>query len=922
MKKAIFDWKEYAKISRMAACEGTVLLRNEENALPLEKNAKVSLFGRIQMDYYKGGMGSGGMVNTPYIIGIPEGLKAAGIQINDELVNIYEEWAKENPFDNGAGWATEPLSQVEMPLTEEIVKTAAGKTETAIIIIGRSAGEDKDSAPGKGAYLLRDEEDMMLSYVCKNFKKTIVLLNVGIVMDMSWVAKYKPQAVLYVWQGGCEGGNAVADILTGKVNPSGRMADTLATSLNDYPSTPNFGDKEKNYYVEDVFVGYRYFESVAKDKVIYPFGYGISYTTFEQKITSFSTDEKEIKVSVEVKNTGNVAGKDCVQLYYNPAAGKLAKPVRNLIRFGKTKELNPNEVQTLQFVFSIDEMSSYDDGGYTGNKSCYVLEPGKYEIFAGINVRDAEFAGDVTIPELIVTQKLEEALSPVEEFERMEIRDGRIEYKKVPVRTYDVLDRIKSDRPADRSCVGDKGYKLADVYNKKVSMEDFLDQLSDIDLICMSRGEGMCSPKVTAGIAGSYGGVTKTLNETFGIPIGGVSDGPSGIRMDDGSAAFLIPIGTALACTFNTELITELFEYLGLELLHNKIDSLLGPGMNMHRNPLNGRNFEYFSEDPYLSGTMAVAELKGMHKYGTTGTIKHFACNDQETSRHYANSVVSERAIREIYLKPFEMAVKQGGVFLIMTTYGPVNGTWTAGDYDLNTTILRKEWGYDGLVMTDWWAKVSDETGLSSKENTAPMIRAQNDVYMVYEDAERNTNMDNAEEGLKNGFITRGELLRNAANICRVVMKSAVMKRTLGIEEYEIEEKNKPESKFEKEIFMGRTELEIGKPCLLNLEGMSTDGGTNVQFPIKLAERGRHMMSIKMKSSLGEVAQMNLTVSINKTIMGVINMNGTNDEWIVKEIPFQLHSAQESYFDFYFGQSGMDIGEIKIERIGDMLKEY
>ena len=921
MEKIKFNWKEYANCSRKASAEGMVLLKNDDKTLPLKKEDKISIFGRIQLDYYKGGMGSGGLVNVPYTIGIPEGLRAAGYKLNEELEDIYKEWVKDHPFDKGCGWATEPLSQEEMVLTEDIVEKAAKETEVAVIIIGRCAGEDKDSKPGKGAYLLRDEEETMLDLVCKSFKKTVVLLNVGGIMDMSWVDKYNPQAVLYVWQGGCEGGNAVADVVSGKVNPSGRMSDTLAVSLDSYPSTANYGNLEKNYYKEDIFVGYRYFESVAKDKVLYPFGFGLSYTDFSQELVSFDATAEKINVEIKVTNIGDVSGKESVQIYYSPASGKLSKPVINLIRYKKTTELNPGESEVLAFEFNVSEMSSYDDAGYTGEKSCFVLEPGKYEVLFGKNIRDTKAAGEINIDKLIVTEKLYEALSPIEEFERMVIRNGEIAYEKVPTRSYDLIDRINRKRPENREYTGDKGYKLVDVYDNKISMAEFVDQLSDNDLICASRGEGMCSVKVTPGIAGSFGGVTENLNKQFGIPIAGVADGPAGIRMDNGTTAFLLPIGTALACTFDEEIVTKLFEHLGIELLYNKIDSLLGPGINMHRNPLNGRNFEYFSEDPYLSGSMAVAELKGMHKYGVTGTIKHFVGNDQEAARHNANAIISERALREIYLKPFEMAVKQGDAYLIMSTYGPLNNIWTAGNFDLNTSVLRDQWGYKGMVMTDWWAKVNDERGGEiNVQNTAPMIRAQNDVCMVCNSAETNSAGDTAEEGFKTGFITRGDLLRNAGNIFGAVIKSAVMKRFLGREDFEIEEINKPKSQYEKQIVMNRTVGKIGEPFSLDLDGISTEAGTNVQFPVKICEAGLYEITIKVRSDLGDLAQMNLTVSMNKTVLGVVNITGTKNEWIERKVSFMYPSAQECYFDFYFGQSGMDIGEITFNKTKDFIR--
>src|SRR5699024_7636431 len=276
------------------------------------------------------------------------------------------------------------------------------------------------------------------------------------------------------------------------------------------------------------------------------------------------------------------------------------------------------------------------------------------------------------------------------------------------------------------------------------------------DLFHIVRGEGMSSPKVTPGIAGAFGGITEELKQ-LGILVAGCADGPSGIRMDSGTSAFSIPNGTALSCSFNEELSRELFEFMGLELRKNRIDSLLGPGINIHRNPLNGRNFEYFSEDPLLTGKMTVAQLKGMAKYDVTGTIKHFSCNNQEHSRNYANAILSERALREIYLKGFEMAVKEGNASSIMTSYGPINGLWTASNYDLLTTILREEWGFDGIVMTDWWAKGNDEGETGSRKNISAMIRSQNDLYMVTRDAKLHAIDTNAAEELDMGKVTVGD---------------------------------------------------------------------------------------------------------------------------------------------------------------------
>ncbi|MDP4091184.1 MAG: glycoside hydrolase family 3 C-terminal domain-containing protein, partial [Bacillota bacterium] len=764
MLKVKLDMDKYAALARQASAEGCVLLRNENKALPIKKGEKVSVFGRIQFHYFKSGTGSGGLVNTRYVTGILDSLKMYDeISLNQELLEVYEGWIKDNPFEHGAGWAQEPWYQEEMPVSEELAEKAAKKSDIAVIILGRTAGEDRDNSATAGSYYLTETEEKMIAAVCGAFKRVAVVLNVGNIIDMRWVDTYKPQAVLYGWQGGMEGGNGVVDVLVGRVNPCGRLTDTIAYEIEDYPSMEGFGNKDALIYKEDIYVGYRYFETAAKDRVMYPFGYGLSYTEFETNIISFDAAKDDITVQVKVINIGSAEGKEVVQLYAGSPSGLLGKPARTLVAFAKTNVLMPGESQILTLSFSKRQLASYDDSGITGNKSCYVLEAGEYVIYSGSNVRSAASAGNFTVDNLQVTEELSEACAPVKAFKRLKAADdGTMTEEIVPLRTADLYERIAANRPEVLSYTGDKGIKLQDVYEKKVTLEEFVAQLSDEDLACLVRGEGMSSPRVTPGTASAFGGVSDSLCG-FGIPAGCCADGPSGIRMDCGTNAFSLPNGTALACSFNTELVGQLFEMVGQELYKNRVDTLLGPGMNIHRTPLNGRNFEYFSEDPLVTGKMAAAQLRAMSRYKVTGTIKHFACNNQEFHRHDVDSIVSERALREIYLKGFEIAVKEGGAYSIMTTYGSLNGLWTAGNYDLNTTILRREWGFDGIVMTDWWAKINDEGVQGTRENTTAMVRAQNDLYMVCGSPAENSNKDNTMKGLADGIITRGELQRNAA---------------------------------------------------------------------------------------------------------------------------------------------------------------
>jgi beta-glucosidase len=923
--KYVFDWKEYAGIARAMAAEGCVLLRNENAALPIRKNEKAAVFGRIQLDYYKSGTGSGGMVNAPYTVNIVEGLEAGGrVQLDAELLSKYRAWHAEHPFDKGVGWGNEPFSQKEMPVSDGEIAAAAERCDIALVIFGRSSGEDRDAEAVRGSWLLSEDEETLLAGVTRRFRRTAVLLNTGAVMDMSWVEKYRPQAVMYVWQGGQEGGNGVADVLTGVVSPSGRLADTIAADIADYPSTAFFGDPKVACYAEDIYVGYRYFETCAPQKVLYPFGFGLSYTCFEQKIVDFAASGKEIRVGVEVMNSGDRAGKEVVQVYYEPPQGKLSKPRRNLIRFGKTNLLAPGESQRLTFLFSVEEMASFDDTGATGNASCFVLEEGDYAVYAGSSVRDAVCAGSHHQAALKVTGRPGEACAPSKHFDRMKIvtdgrpgtADAKITWEPVPVRTADTAAAIAAQRPESAACTGDQGIRLADVKEETATMEKFLSQLTDGDLIDLSRGEGMCSPKVTAGVAAAFGGVTERLR-SFGIPVAACSDGPSGIRMDDGTMAFSGPCGTLIACSFNVVLTSQLYDYVGRELRKNRIDALLGPGVNIHRNPLNGRNFEYFSEDPYLAGTMAASEVLAMHRYGVSGTVKHFAGNNQEGGRRCLDSEISARALREIYLRVFEIAVKNGGADCIMTTYGALNGVQTAGSYDLLTTVLRKNWRYEGLVMTDWWADIADESasgGEPSRAQTTAMIRAQNDIYMVCADAASNANGDDSEEGLASGRITRGELMRNAANILSTVMRMPAMDFLSGMED-EIEERSRPAQNNGTEYPQPGASLEGRTETALEISGLHTEAGSADVYIVRIPQGGNYEADLEVSSQLGQLAQMTVSLYENNTVKDAATVNGTSGEHIHVRLKFDVFCSIDNYLKFYFSQDGLKIKSIVVYKM-------
>ena len=923
MSESVFNTQVYASVARKAQAEGIVMLENRDHALPLAAGSRIALFGRSQFRYYKSGTGSGGMVNTSYVTGVREAiLQREAYVLAPSLEKAYEEWLPDHPFDQGCGWGTEPWFQEEMIPSEELVRAAAEEAEAAVVIIGRTAGEDQDNKPEGGSYYLTEQEETMLGRVCAAFSRTIVLLNVGNIIDMKWVAKYRPAAVLYIWQGGQEGGNGVLDVLTGEVSPSGKLTDTIACNVSDYPSDPYFGDPDRDFYAEDIYVGYRYFETFAKEKVMYPFGYGLSYTEFEirgQGMQSISDDT--INFRARVVNTGNVPGKEVVQIYCEAPQGKLGKPARVLCAYRKTIKLDPGQYQDLRFKVPVRAMASYDDGGVTGYKSCWVLEEGNYVFHMGNSVRNTKECGSIMLSGTAPIEQLEEAMAPIRAFERMKPapvsgesgKESRYEvsFEPVPLRTVAPLKRRAQRMPAEIEYTGDRGYRLCDVGDGKVTMEEFLAQLSDEDLICLTRGEGMCSPKVTAGTAAAFGGVTDRLLG-FGIPLGCCSDGPSGIRMDCGAKAFSMPSGTCLACTWNHVLVKELYNWEGLELRKNRIDSLLGPGMNIHRHPLNGRNFEYFSEDPLITGKMAVMQLRGMRESMAAGTIKHFCANNQEYRRMKVDSVISERALREIYLRGFEIAVREGAATSVMTTYGSVNGAWTASQYDLLTTILRGQFGFGGIVMTDWWAAGSEENGPESIKQTSTMIRAQNDLYMVTFSSEKNANDDDTAQGLEEGRITRAELQRSAYNICRFLMDTPAYLRMYG---RETDLDRALEKVREEEDKNSGTDLSIhlGKSCEIPAEQIKTDMGSMNIIEVQIDERGTYLLEAEVRSELdNELAQIPMAVSIGSHAIETVSLSGAQKEW--KKVSIALPSVMSFtfYLKIFFAQGGMGIRSCRL----------
>ena len=924
MPELVLDWNKYREAAIMAAAEGIVMLRNEGEALPLKRGSRVALFGRMQTHYYKSGTGSGGMVNVSHVTDIREGLAdSPSITLDPELMDIYDKWDEENPTDEGLGWGQEAWSQVEMPVSSELAEKMASRNDAAVLIIARTAGEDRDNTAEKGSYYLSDSEEQMLSAVSAAFERTIVILNVGNIIDMSFVSKYDIKSVLYAWQGGMIGGSAVARVVTGEVNPSGCLTDTIAVSLSDYPSNDNFGNRDihEDLYEEDVFVGYRYFSTFAPSKVLYPFGFGLSYTEFDVKVTGFVFDGKDVKVTAVVENKGEVPGKKAVMLYASAPQGKLSKPSRVLIGFAKTEVIPAGGNEQVEITAPVRNFASYDDDGRAGLGTGFILDAGRYTFFIGGDVTTGNEAGTFDLDAPVLVEQLDNAMGPTQAFKRMTAVPSSTgngfakEYEDVPLMTESFLDSRLSHVPSEIAQTGDCGIKLSDVKSGKNTLEEFTAQLSDEDLCLIIRGEGMGSFKATIGTAAAFGGISKELKE-MGIPTLCCSDGPSGMRIDSGKKAFSLPNGTCLASTFNTAIVEELYTYLGIEMVSNKIDTLLGPGINIHRHPLNGRNFEYFSEDPVLTGLMACAQVRAFEKNGVTPTIKHLCGNNRETKRRESNSVISERALREIYLRPFEIAVKEGNARSIMTSYNRVNGIYSANNYDLNTIVLREQWGYTGIVMSDWWAFIGvtgGDTAEHSLTDHSVMARSQNDIYMVCSNVERKF-LDEADtyKELTEGDgsrITRAELQRNAKNILRFAMNTPAMDRLTG---------NAAEVTHIDDPFKG-DDVSVDPDMVYDLEDElvidrpeNTWADKDLVFGVTPQKQGFYEMEMIGCCELNSLAQVPMQMYISSIPFAVVTWNGTDgkDVSLKKEI---LFLTRNGVMRIHFSAPGVKLKKLIIK---------
>ena len=765
---------EHIALSRRAATEGMVLLKNDNKTLPLTGGEKLALFGKATIEYIKGGGGSGD-VHTPYIRNIYQGFSMkeseGKCEIYMPLIDFYTSYVKEKSkfiptqADIDATWdivnnmefcqkrddmtydTFDSMHVKEAEVPTELIEDASRFADTAIITISRFSAEGVDRRPQGGDYYLSDLEKSLVDRVCSLFKKVVIVINSGGPVDCEYFAtKDEVGAVLFSWQGGMEGGAAIADIICGDVNPSGKLVDTFAKSYDFYPSKEDFSRCfEYLDYSDDIYVGYRYFETIpgAAEQVRYPFGYGLSYTTFDITGRTCCESEGKIVAVATVTNTGDRAGKEVLQLYYSAPQGKLGKPSRELGGFIKTKLLNPGESQTVAITFPVNDMASFDDLGKI-SKSAYVLEKGDYKFFIGTSVRDTyELDFKYSVAEDTVTLQLTSLCKPFKLEKRM-LSDGTFEALPTGEESYFYGKVEPTGAEAPEETV------MFDKIGIDCTLDEFVAQFTLAELMDFVGG------KAPTGVAntGCFGGMAR-LN----IPPIPTADGPAGLRLnpETGIPTTAWPCATLIACSWDPDLAFLVGAGGGAEIRENNIGIWLAPALNIHRNPLCGRNFEYYSEDPVISGKIAAAQMRGIQSQKVAVSMKHFACNNKEANRFACDSRLSERALREIYLKGFEICVKEANPWTVMSSYNLINGQHTSESYELLTGILRNEWGYTGMVTTDWGVK----------NDPVKEVRAGNDMKMHV------GYPDDLMAGYNKGELTRAELELCVKRILEMTLKMA-----------------------------------------------------------------------------------------------------------------------------------------------------
>ena len=816
---------DHRKIAREAAAAGFVLLENKDHVLPLAKGSKVGLYGAGAIRTIRGGTGSGD-VNERDSVNIFQGMKNAGYDVtSSEWLEDYDKCYVQARLD----WKNEIFTKMNgddakffdaysatpffvpsgNPIDEE--KAAADGADTAFFVLARIAGENKDRFDTEGDYFISKEEKAILAQVSKCYKNVVLVINTGGLMDLAFVEEFDNiRSILQYVQAGQEGGNAFADVVSGDVTPSGKMTDTWAKDYYDYPGAEVYsyksGDLFKEKYEEGIFVGYRYFDTF-EVPVRYSFGYGMSYTEFEIRTDDIRVSGRgmmnpKVSVTVTVTNTGDTyAGKEVVQVYASCPQGKLVKEFRRLAGFGKTKLLAPKESQTMTITFPLYQLTSYEE-----ESASWILEPGMYGIWVGNDLNTSVLSGALELDEKAVMTACENICPLKEELneitpdaEKVQAREAAWQ-KEVKEKRMSVIELKAAEIPTEKVDYQPVPEELPGKAGKIVDSLS-VDQLAFLATGDPGRAQGNALGSAGISVPGAAAETSPCASEEpWNVTTIALVDGPAGLRLkreyqvDNGeivASDFLaaleggffcppqekrgtiyyqfctaIPVGTLLAQSWDVELIKRVGEMIGHEMELFNVTLWLAPGMNIHRNPLCGRNFEYYSEDPLLAGMMAGAMTLGVQKVPGCGTtIKHFACNNQEDNRMGSDSILSERALREIYLKGFEIAVKDAQPMSIMTSYNLINGVHAANCYDTCTKAARDEWGFAGAIMTDW---TTTNVQIQGECTAAGCMRAGNDMVMpgLPEDHE------NIKKELADGTLTMAELKRCIYNTVNIVLQS------------------------------------------------------------------------------------------------------------------------------------------------------
>ena len=795
------------QIAYEAACESIVLLKND-GALPFS-HKKIALYGAGASMTVKGGTGSG-EVNERHCVTVLEGLENRGFTVTThrwiqafadfyiraktaytaekrKRVNIFKmDSIMQMLFDNFRLPAGPAITQADV---------ADSDTDSCVYVLSRQAGEGGDRKAEKGDYLLSDEELAHIRFCAAQYDKFVLMINCGSSMELSALEDIPGiNAIVYICQLGSEGGHAVADILSGAVSPSGKLSDTWARRYDDIPFAREYSylnaDLQKEYYKEGIYVGYRYFDSFGVTPA-YPFGYGLSYTTFDIRFDALSAKGTQITVTAEVTNTGHRHGKEVAQLYASAPIGTLCKEYQSLCAFAKTRVLAPGEVETLQLTFDLSRLASYRE-----TDNCYVLEKGDYLLRLGNSSRNTHPVCIVALAEEGIVSRHTAICPKATAFDELCAAFTREEHPQL----------LRLVLPANTIQTRTYSYETPAVCaDPEVSA--FLKQLTLEEMAEIVVGIGMFGGTTRFTLPGSVGNTTSKFWDR-GLANVALCDGPAGLRVQKRSTvdskgkvkpvemalsvfeafpgfikklmtgdptkdpvlyqyATAFPVSNALAQTWNTALLHRIGQAIAREMLEFGCTYWLAPAVNIHRNPLCGRNFEYFSEDPYLAGVMSTCLIQGVQETpGCYVTVKHFACNNQEDNRNFVSSEVSQRALREIYLRPFEYAVRDGGAKGIMTSYNKINGVYAPNSYDLCTKALRNEWGFDGVVMTDWFSTNRGQA------NNALAMKAGNDLIMPGGSSFKKEII----KGVKSGKIREEDVRRCCGNVIKAILQSATQR--------------------------------------------------------------------------------------------------------------------------------------------------